>query len=762
MLIQSIRRLIIAPQSELGDIAQWRNYVLSTILLVVLILGTIVAVPSALAALFDKRPAIAISDALAVAWLFALWHSRRLSYRARAWNFCALIYLIGLSLLFSVGPASEIYLMAFPVMVALLLGLRPALFGIALNAFTLLCVGYLFNADLNIQGFEAHPLLRWTIITINFTLINSLITIATVMLLHGLDKSLEKSHDGEALYRATFENAPIGVARLGLDGHWLQVNQKLCDITGYGRQELLGLAFQDITHPLDVAADIAGLEALNHGEIKSFDREKRYVRKDGSHIFVHVHSSVVRNAAGIARYVISVATDITERRVAESKIHTLAFYDVLTQLPNRRLLVDRLGHALAGCKRSRRQGAIMFIDMDNFKTLNDIHGHDVGDRLLVEVARRLQSSVRQGDTVARLGGDDFVVMVEDLLPDTLAASQAETVAQKILTVLNEPFNLELKMGADRHKSIEYHCSASIGISLFGEYEDMVDELLKQADLAVYQAKDSGRNTVRFFDRDMQAKVAARATLTEDLREAVSAEQFMIYYQAQVQEDGCVTGVEALVRWRHPQRGVVSPAEFIPLAEETGLIVPLGQWVLQTACVQLADWAAVSETAHLSIAVNVSARQFAQHHFVDEVLTVLESSGANPQRLKLELTESLLIMNVDEVIEKMSALKARGVCFSLDDFGTGYSSLSYLKRLPLDQLKIDQSFVRDVLSDPNDAAIAKTIIALGKSLGLGVIAEGVETSAQRDFLASCGCHAYQGYLYGRPMPIQEFKSFHITD
>lgn len=441
------------------------------------------------------------------------------------------------------------------------------------------------------------------------------------------------------------------------------------------------------------------------------------------------------------------------RKAAEDEIWQLAFYDPLTRLPNRRLLIDRLHHALAGT-RNNRHGALLFIDLDNFKTINDTLGHDTGDLLLQQVAGRLAISVRAGDTLARQGGDEFVILLMDLsdVPQE-AAVQTEAIGEKILITLNQPYQL-----ADH----VYHSTASIGATLFDGHLESAAELLKRADLAMYQAKAAGRNALRFFEADMQTAVTLRAELEVDLRQGLQDGQFFLYYQAQVDAAGRVTGAEVLVRWQHPVRGLVSPAEFIPVAEETGLILPLGRWVLETACAQLSAWSARPAMAHLTIAVNVSARQFRQSDFVAQVVEVLEHTGVNAGKLKLELTESMLLDNVEEIIAKMTALKTLGVGFSLDDFGTGYSSLSYLKRLPLDQIKIDQSFVRDVLTDPNDAAIVRAIVALAQSLGLLVIAEGVETEPQRDFLATHGCHAYQGYLYGRPLPVEQFESQKLVD
>lgn len=442
--------------------------------------------------------------------------------------------------------------------------------------------------------------------------------------------------------------------------------------------------------------------------------------------------------------------DITERKRAENEVKTLAFYDPLTRLPNRRLLLDRVGQALVSSARHKHYGALLFIDLDNFKGINDTLGHDVGDLLLQQVAQRLTSCIREGDTIGRLGGDEFVVLLEELSEvATVAAKEAEFVGEKIRALLNQPYQLNTYL---------HHSTPSIGIALFADRTDTVEDLLKQADLAMYRAKAAGRNTLRFFDQEMQTIVEARTAMERDFHDAVLREAFVLHYQAQVNEVGDIIGVEALVRWLHPERGIVSPVEFIPLAEENGLILPLGYWVLKTVCQQLAIWSAHPDMAHLSIAVNVSARQFMLPTFVEEIVALLAHTGVNPQRLKLELTESILVDDVEDIIVKMTALKAKGVRFSLDDFGTGYSSLSYLKRLPLDQLKIDRSFVTNILADPNDSAISKMIVALAESMGLAVIAEGVETTEQKDFLSRLGCHLYQGYLFSRPLAIGDFEEF----
>ena len=682
----------------------------------------------------------------------------------------------------------------------------------------------------------------------------------------------EARRESEERFRALFNQATVGVAQVdSATGQFVRVNQRYADILGYSPQELVGMTFQSLTHPDDLAADLAHFRRLQSGDVPEYRLEKRYIHKDGHEVWGDAtvssmwasgsapgyHIAVVqditarkrmeenlraneqrlrsilerlpmglclvqddglisfRNARYVqicgytqeevpdtntwwqraypdatereairqrlldtshqgiiplAEYTIRCADgkykaveisgifveggrlitmqDLSERKAAEEEINQLAYYDPLTRLPNRRLLMDRLQQALATSARHHRSGALLMLDLDNFKTVNETRGHDRGDALLLQVAHRLRSCVHEDDTVDRQGGDEFVVVLEDLgdSPEE-AAARAEEVGQRILGVLREPYQID----GDAH-----HSSLSMGVTIYSGTRETVDELLKRADLALYQAKNAGRDTLRFYDPQMQAVVSARAALELDMRVGLAQGQFELYYQPQI-DHGRIIGAEALLRWRHPRDGFISPAHFIPLAEETGLILPLGEWVLHAASRRLAAWAQQPDLATLSMAVNVSPRQFHQTGFVAQVLAALAGAGADGHQLKLEMTEGLLLQDVEDTIDKMGQLRGYGVGFSLDDFGTGYSSLSYLKRLPLDQLKIDQSFVRDVLTDPNDAAIARTVVALGTSLGLRVIAEGVETEAQREFLERHHCHAWQGYLFSPPVAVAEFEA-----
>ncbi len=526
------------------------------------------------------------------------------------------------------------------------------------------------------------------------------------------------------------------------------VNEAFERRTGYGPDEVMGCTPRLLQGPGTQRRELDRIrQAMEQWQPARVDLIN--YKKSGEAFWVDLEVSPVWDEARKLTHWVAVGRDITERKTAEEKIQYLAFYDPLTKLPNRQLLLDRLEEALSDHDRPH-EGALMFIDLDNFKVLNDTLGHQKGDQLLQLVAERLRSCVARGDTVARLGGDEFVILLEHTGQKPLEpVAGARTVSERILAKLGEPYVLSGHL---------HHSTCSIGVTLFGRAPWSVSELLKQADLAMYQAKSAGRNTVCFFDPEMQAVATANAALATDLRQAWREGQFLIDYQPQVGADGCMTGVEALLRWRHPNRDMVPPSHFIPTAEETSLIIPIGRWVLEQACAQLAVWAKQPDRSHLSIAVNVSVRQFRDPDFVDEVMTAIVNSGIAPHKLKLELTESLLADGIEVTVAKMGSLKDMGVTLSLDDFGMGYSSLSYLKRLPLDQLKIDREFVKDILTDANDAAIARTIIGLAQSLGLGVIAEGVETQAQRAYLAQQGCYEYQGFLFCKPLPIDELETF----
>lgn len=527
----------------------------------------------------------------------------------------------------------------------------------------------------------------------------------------------------------------------------VRVNEAFTTITGYAPGEVVG------TYPRILQSDMHG-EDFYREMWSRIEREGSWQgeifgkRKNGEVYPQWLTVSSVKNSKGqVTHYIFSFA-DITEYKAAQEKILNLAFYDQLTGLPNRRLLLERLERALAVGARNQRFGAILYLDMDQFKTINDTQGHDYGDEVLREIAKRIRVAVRQEDTIARLGGDEFVVLLEDISGEQKqAAAHAKSVGDKLLEVLARAYHIRGK---------DYPGSVSIGVTLYRSPHEGVHELLKRADLAMYEAKRVGRNTLRFFDPVMQETLEKRMHLEFDLRHALEEQQFRLYYQKQVGRDGYLIGAEALLRWMHPQRGLVSPLDFIPLAEETGLIVPIGRWVLEESCRRLRLWEGMENAKSLVLSVNISARELEQDDFVDNVREILMQTGIDPALLSLEITESVLLENMEEFIGKMKLLREMGISFALDDFGTGYSSLSYLKRLPIKRLKIDKSFVKDLGVDKNDEAIAQTIIQMGTTLGMEVVAEGVETPAQSEMLKQFGCHSYQGYLFGKPVTVEEFE------
>ena len=559
--------------------------------------------------------------------------------------------------------------------------------------------------------------------------------------------ALDKTNAELRIAAAAF-NAQEGMIVTDTKGVILSANRAFVSLTGYTMEELVGQTASLFRSRRRDAEFYQSMWNSVHST-GGWQGDMSLRTKSGEHCARWLTISAVKNEASEVTNYIGSYYDISKLKHAEEKIRELAFFDQLTGLPNRVLLIDRVRQAFNANTRNKSFGALLFIDLDNFKTLNDSLGHDMGDLLLKKAAQRISSCVRADDTVARFGGDEFVVLLANLGTQKAktAALQAEAIGEKILAAFTESFRLD---------PYEYPCTPSVGVTLFSPDDRNVDELLKRADLAMYDAKTAGRNGLRFFDPVMQTMISARAALETDLREDLKMERLLLHYQPQVDHEGRLLGAEALARWPHAQKGMVSPSEFIPVAESTGLILPLGALMLKIACRQLACWSADPATERLTVAINVSALQMRQKNFVEQVSAIIEQTGANPHRLKIELTESTLVSNVDDVIAKMDKLKAIGIGFSLDDFGTGYSSLSYLKRLPLDQLKIDRSFVKDVLVDPNDAAIAQMIIALSKSLGLSVIAEGVETEEQYAFLARHGQLNYQGYLFGRPLPPEDFE------
>lgn len=560
------------------------------------------------------------------------------------------------------------------------------------------------------------------------------------------DISQRKHAENELLIAATAFESHDGILVSDPQNNILRVNAAFTRLTGYSAAEVIGKSPNMFSSGRQDASFYKAMwQRVN--STGTWEGEIWNQRKSGEIYPLKMTITAVNDSQGKLSNYVANMIDITTNKEAEANLQQLAFYDPLTQLPNRRLLVDRLNRALVASARNGKDGALLFIDLDHFKRLNDSLGHEVGDLLLLQVAERLVSCVRVGDTVARQGGDEYLVMLEDLSTDAeAAAAQAELMGKKILAVLSQPYQLAMHV---------YYITASIGVAQFSNHNQSQEELMKHADIAMYQSKKSGRNTLSFFDIKMQERISARVTLELELRKAMELQQFHLYYQAQVNADGRPYGAEALIRWLHPERGLISPLHFIPLVEETGLILPIGLWVLETACIQLKAWQNSPLTRDLTLSINVSPKQFHQSDFVAQVMSAIETNQIKPSLLKLELTESILLNNIEDTITSMIALRALGVRCSLDDFGTGYSSLQYLKRLPLDQLKIDQSFVHDLVDNDQDKTIVSTIIAMAYSLEMNVIAEGVETDEQKQILLNKGCTHFQGYLYSKPLPVEQF-------
>jgi diguanylate cyclase (GGDEF)-like protein/PAS domain S-box-containing protein len=685
----------------------------------------------------------AIISALSLVYLFKTKHTWFIQYSQ-----LILVLLLPFLLMWSLGGFSAgsmvmIWAIFSPIAASMFLEKRPALIWFFMY-FVLIVVSVLIDDQVAAVMPPLPDMARKV-----FYLLNLGCGSAGLYLLVSYSINEEKrSLKSDLRIAASAFEAQGGLMITDANGVILQVNQAFTDTTGYTTEEIVGQTpriLKSGRHDKAFYQDMwQSISQTGSWQGEIWDRHK-----NGKIYPKWLTISAVRGDDGAITHYVGSHLDITERKAAEEQIRQLAFYDPLTQLPNRQLLLDRIKRALVLSERSGLKGALLFIDMDNFKSINDTMGHAMGDKLLQQVAERLNSCVRESDTVARLGGDEFVVMLENLSENRLdVAAQTEAIGEKILIALSQPYRLNTHA---------YRSSSSIGATLFSGDQLEVEELLKQSDIAMYQAKKSGRNALRFFDPQMQHAINTRASLESELYQALEQKQFHLHYQIQVNASRQPVGAEALIRWLHPERGLVAPAQFIMLAEETGLILPVGKWVLETACAQLKAWELDEQTRKLVLAVNISARQFHQPDFVAQVRAIVNQHAINPNLLKLEPTESLLLTDTADTVATMKELKKIGIQLSLDDFGTGYSSLQYLKLLPLNQIKIDQSFVRDIATDPNDAAIVQTIIAMSKALGLEVIAEGVETDAQREFLEQNGCHTFQGFLFGRPMPIDMFQA-----
>nr|WP_277624027.1 EAL domain-containing protein [Undibacterium sp. TS12] len=742
---------------------------MSAILFFVLVLGGATAVPSIVLAITENLWSVVVVDLLALAWIATIWRLPFLNFEQRAWNFLLLIYLLGVWFIIKVGLTGLIYLMAFPALTSLLLNIRRAMQALVLASSSLLVVGYMSDTNLHVFGFDSHPVMQLVVVTINFTFIAAVISISCGVLLQRLDGSLESQRvitaslqQGQSSLKAANEELRLivaAVARLNdivmiikveadaADKQRLRlvfVNDAFMRQTGYKDSEVMGRSPVFLQGPRTQQDE---LERLNNAlaACESVHIELICYTKDGSEFWMEADVVPLADEHGQYTHWVATGRDISERKKAQEHIHKLAYFDVLTGLPNRRLLLDRMSILLATARRSSMVSAVLFIDLDHFKYINDARGHSVGDALLTLVSQRLASSLREVDTVAHIGGDEFVVLLCHISTDvTAGARAAQAVAEKIRHSISQFFDID---------GLQYSTTCSIGVTMLPRDNQNAHDLLREADTAMYRAKSSGRNQIAFYETGMQTEVEQRLTMERELAEAISGGQLQMYMQAQVDRLGKPVGGEMLMRWTHPERGPISPALFIPVAEESGMILRLGDWVMEQGCLALLQLHAAG--FDLPVSINVSPKQFRQPDFVAKVKRVLKYTGASPSRLIFEVTEGLLIDNLQDTIERMLELTTLGIRFSIDDFGTGYSSLAYLKRLPLYELKIDRSFVQDTPGDANDTAIVQSILSMAAHLGLRVVAEGVETREQAEFLIANGCASMQGFLFARPMALDKW-------
>ncbi|MCC7642813.1 MULTISPECIES: bifunctional diguanylate cyclase/phosphodiesterase [unclassified Janthinobacterium] len=748
-----------------NDLAHWRGQIFARLLQAVLLLGIVTAIPSALLAAREAIWSIVALDLLAIGWIGLIWHLRAMPYRWRVWQFLIVAYLVGVGLLMKIGPVSQIYMMLMPVLAALLLGMRPALSTLALTSLTIFLLGLHPDVELQLRGVPDSPVLRALIVALNFLFIAAVLTLSCAFLLRHLERSSQALSQLNADLRLTATalarlNDMVMIAEVadvlpdpdpGTGAapatRIIFVNDAFERSSGYARAEVLGRSLLFQQGPATDADELARVAAAM-ARAQPARAELLNYNKAGKAYWVEAELVPFTDADGRQTHWVAVEREIDERKKSEADIHRLAFYDVLTGLPNRRLLMDRIGHLLAAAPRNHTISALMFIDLDHFKHINDARGHATGDALLRLAGERLAQLMRKADTVARLGGDEFVVLLAHLADDLDSAARAAAqVAEKIRAAIARDFEI----GAQ-----SYHCSASIGVTLLPKMEQQAHDLLREADIAMYRAKAEGRNGIAFFEAAMQAGVERRLTLERALARALDDGALCMHVQPQVDRHGRVTGAELLMRWPQADGSHIAPDIFIPIAEESGLIVKLGHWALREACRAARVLAQAGSPVPLS--VNVSPAQFRQPDFASRVQAALAEHGTPAGALILELTEGLLIDQRDASLARMRELAELGIRFSIDDFGTGYSSLAYLTSMPLYELKIDKRFIDDTPHDARGTAIVQAILAMARHLGLRVVAEGVETQEQADFLIAHDCDGLQGFLYARPMPLADFLAW----
>ena len=744
-----------------NDLAHWRGQIFARLLQAVLLLGIVTAIPSALLAAREAIWSIVALDLLAIGWIGLIWHLRAMPYRWRVWQFLIVAYLVGVGLLMKIGPVSQIYMMLMPVLAALLLGMRPALSTLALTSLTIFLLGLHPDVELQLRGVPDSPVLRALIVALNFLFIAAVLTLSCAFLLRHLERSSQALSQLNADLRLTATAlarlndmvmiAEVADTALGAGTvpatRIIFVNDAFERSSGYARADVLGRSLLFQQGPATDADELARVAAAM-ARAQPARAELLNYNKAGKAYWVEAELVPFTDADGRQTHWVAVEREIDERKKSEADIHRLAFYDVLTGLPNRRLLMDRIGHLLAAAPRNHTISALMFIDLDHFKHINDARGHATGDALLRLAGERLAQLMRKADTVARIGGDEFVVLLAHLADDLDSAARAAAqVAEKIRAAIARDFEI----GAQ-----SYHCSASIGVTLLPKMEQQAHDLLREADIAMYRAKAEGRNGIAFFEAAMQAGVERRLTLERALARALDDHVLCMHVQPQVDRHGRVTGAELLMRWPQADGTYIAPDIFIPIAEESGLIVKLGHWALREACRAARVLAQAGSPVALS--VNVSPAQFRQPDFASRVQAALAEHGTPAGALILELTEGLLIDQRDASLARMRELADLGIRFSIDDFGTGYSSLAYLTSMPLYELKIDKRFIDDTPHDARDTAIVQAILAMARHLGLRVVAEGVETQEQADFLIAHDCDGLQGFLYARPMPLADFLAW----